>query len=66
MLEDNNVPEPVKEDIMSGLGQVKLLLESKLPQFGQLLYSYLCKETDPALILICDLQGWWDVAVIQV
>ncbi|ODM86810.1 Disks large-associated protein 1, partial [Orchesella cincta] len=57
--------EEILGDIHSALGKVKLLLQSKLPQFGELLYSYLCQETDPRPILPCDLEGWWDVAAIQ-
>jgi Guanylate-kinase-associated protein (GKAP) protein len=38
----------------------------KLPQFGQLLYSYLSKESNPTAVLPCDLQGWWDVAAISI
>lgn len=60
------ISEKIHGDILSSLGKVKLLLESKLPQFGQLLYSYLCQEVDPNPVLPCDLQGWWDVASIQV
>ncbi len=58
--------EELDGDINSDLGKVKLLLESKLPQFGELLYAYLLKDEDATIILGCDLEGWWDVAVIQV
>lgn len=58
--------EELEGDINSDLGKVKLLLESKLPQFGELLYAYLLKDEDATIILSCDLEGWWDVAVIQV
>ncbi|CAL8088067.1 unnamed protein product [Orchesella dallaii] len=57
--------EEVQGDLHSALGKVKLLLQSKLPQFGELLYSYLCQEMDPRPILPCDLEGWWDVVSIQ-
>ncbi|XP_035703097.1 hepatoma-derived growth factor-related protein 2 isoform X2 [Folsomia candida] len=59
------IPTEIRDDIISTLGKVRLLLSSKLPQFVELLYSYLCKGVTPS-ILECDLQGWWDVAYIQV
>lgn len=68
ILEENKefLSEELEGDINSDLGKVKLLLESKLPQFGELLYAYLLKDEDATIILSCDLEGWWDVAVIQV
>lgn len=61
-----DIPESIRDEIISSLGKIQLLLGSKLPQFAELLHSYLCKEVTPFPILECDLQGWWDVAVIQV
>ncbi|CAL8079010.1 unnamed protein product [Orchesella dallaii] len=63
---DNSLPEDAQEDIRSALGKANLLLRSKLPQFGSLLYMYLCQnESHTAKILACDLDGWWEVATIQ-
>ena len=53
-------------DIESSVGQAKLLLDSKLPQFADLLHSYLTRVEDPYPILACDLEGWWAVAAISV
>jgi len=61
-----DLPEEVVEDIQSTLGQAQLLMESKLPQFGELLYFYLSRHQDPGPVLPCDLQGWWAVATISV
>ncbi|CAG7718381.1 unnamed protein product [Allacma fusca] len=63
---DTEIPDDVVSDIESVLGAAKLLMDSKLPQFVQLLYYYLSKETNPGPVLPCDLQGWWDVASIQI
>ena len=64
--EVEKIPEEVIEMIQSTLGQTQLLLESKLPQFGEILYFYLSRHQDPGPVLPCDLQGWWDVATISV
>ena len=64
--EETNMSEDIKEDILCALGQAQLLMESKLPQFGELLYFYLSRHQDPGPVLPCDLQGWWDVATLSV
>jgi len=60
------IPEDYVGDIESSVGQAKLLLESKLPQFAELLYFYLSKTLNPHPVLACDLEGWWAVAEISV
>lgn len=63
---DATIPEDLLGDVESTQGQAKLLMDSKLPQFAQLLYFYLSKEENSEPVLPCDLHGWWDVAAIQV
>jgi len=60
------IPENIKEDIQSAVGHAQLLLESKLPQFAELMYFYLSRHQDPAPVLPCDLEGYWAVAEISV
>jgi len=65
---NTDIPDAVVEDIDAAIGQAKLLLRSKLPQFAELLWQYISPPTDadtPA-VLDCDLEGWWAVASIQV
>jgi hypothetical protein len=64
--ERTDIPEEIYGDIQSTLGQSQLLMESKLPQFGEILYFYLSRHQDPGPVLPCDLQGWWDVATLSV
>ncbi|ODM98740.1 Disks large-associated protein 2 [Orchesella cincta] len=66
-VENDAIRDEVQGEIRSALGNVTLLLKSKLPQFATLLYKYLCQEDfGPRSILPCDLEGWWEVASIQV
>jgi len=60
------IPESMIGDIESNVGQTKLLLDSKLPQFAELLYSYLTRVMNPHPVLACDLEGWWAVAELSV
>jgi len=63
-----DLPDVVKKDMDAAIGQAKLLIRYKLPQFGQLLGQYLSPATDvdtPA-VLEGDLEGWWAVADIEV
>jgi len=66
LVESSDIPEDVIGQINSTIGQAKLLLDSKLPQFAELLYFYLSRHQDPGPVLPCDLEGWWDVAVISI
>jgi len=66
LAENATIPESVIGDIESSVGQAKLLLDSKLPQFAELLWFYLSRAMNPHPTLACDLEGWWAVAEISV
>ncbi|XP_075225670.1 disks large-associated protein 5-like [Lycorma delicatula] len=60
-----HVPEDIKDQIRSVVGQTKLLLNEKLKQFRDLLKNYESGRGD-VNITSDDLEGFWDLVLIQV
>merc|ERR1711874_818799 len=64
----SNIPEDVRDTILTVIGMAKLLMAQKLTQFRELCYKNInvSREEDPFVPTCQDLAGFWDMVHIQV
>jgi len=63
-----NIPDDVRDTILTVIGMAKLLMAQKLTQFRELCYKNInvSREEDPFVPTCQDLAGFWDMVSIQV
>jgi len=64
----SQIPEEVRDSILTVIGMAKLLMAQKLTQFRELCYKNInvSREEDPFVPTCQDLAGFWDMVSIQV
>merc|ERR1712110_530705 len=64
----SNIPEDVRDSILTVIGMAKLLMAQKLTQFRELCYKNInvSRDEDPFVPTCQDLAGFWDMVSIQV
>jgi len=64
----SNIPEDVRDTILTVIGMAKLLMAQKLTQFRELCYKNInvSRDEDPFVPTCQDLAGFWDMVSIQV
>merc|ERR1712241_913124 len=64
----SNIPEDVRDSILTVIGMAKLLMAQKLTQFRELCYKNInvSRDEDPFVPTSQDLAGFWDMVSIQV
>merc|ERR1719379_2822519 len=63
-----DIPEEVRDSILTVIGMAKLLMAQKLTQFRELCFKNInvSREEDPFVPTCHDLAGFWDMVSIQV
>lgn len=59
-----NIPQEIRDEIDSIVGQSRLLVKDKFEQFRSLVNRFECKVEPP--VTKNDLDGFWDMMYIQV
>jgi len=64
----SDIPEDVRDTILTVIGMAKLLMAQKLTQFRELCYKNInvSRDEDPFVPTSQDLAGFWDMVSIQV
>ncbi|KAJ8715867.1 hypothetical protein PYW08_013152 [Mythimna loreyi] len=66
ILEQTVLSDFVQEEVLSAVGQARLLMSQKLQQFASLVERCARPEPGSALITPADLHGFWDMVFMQV
>ncbi|KAJ8713740.1 hypothetical protein PYW07_014110 [Mythimna separata] len=66
IMEQTVLSDFVQEEVLSAVGQARLLMSQKLQQFASLVERCARPEAGSALITPADLHGFWDMVFMQV
>ncbi|XP_052746551.1 uncharacterized protein LOC112053286 isoform X2 [Bicyclus anynana] len=64
--EQTTLPDEIQEEVLAAVGHARLLMAQKMQQFASLVRCCELPEPGQALVTTGDLQGFWDMVLLQI